>query len=72
LGTARKQSKALALQNAFVKVLLVLVDGGRKVSVVLDTAKLDPVPYHPFWEKHPADVVQMLDYDPDEPDLNQH
>jgi len=62
IAIARKQSKASATQNAFAKVLLVLVDGGRKVSVAKDTTKTDPFHYHPIWETHEAENVQIVNY----------
>ena len=52
---ARKQSKSSALQNAFAKVILILIKGGAKVGVEIDTTKPDPFFYDPLWETHAVD-----------------
>lgn len=58
VATAQKQSKMAALQNAFAKVIVVVVDG-KKVTVEVDTTKTDPFFYDPLWEDHAAVVSQV-------------
>lgn len=56
LGLVRKESRSRALQGAFAKVILVVVDGGKKVTVELDTSKADPYYYDPQWEEQMVKV----------------
>ena len=64
LGMAHKQSKSAALQNAFAKVMLIVV-GERKVSVEIDSTRLDPFYYDPIWERYEVNVEEV-DYEIDE------
>ncbi|XP_059092408.1 RAD52 motif-containing protein 1-like [Tigriopus californicus] len=52
---AQKHSRSAALQNAFAKVILVIVNNS-KVSVEIDNTKLDPFYYDPIWEKYEVNV----------------
>lgn len=61
LGLAQKRSRSTALQNAFSKVILVVVDG-RKAMVEVDSTKTDPFFYDPIWETYGADV-RWVDYE---------
>lgn len=52
---AQKHSRSAALQNAFAKVILVIVNDS-KVNVEIDNTKLDPFYYDPIWEKYEVNV----------------
>ena len=64
IGIVHKQSRSTALQNALAKVILIVV-GGKKVTVEIDSTKLDPFYYDPIWEKYEVNV-EDVDYDLDE------
>ena len=54
----KKKSRNAAVQNAFAKILLIVLDGGRKVSVGIDGTKLDPFHFDPLWEEYEAKVCE--------------
>lgn len=66
INFARKHSKTAALQNAFAKVILIVLDG-KKVTVEVDSTKMDPFFFDPLWENHEAHV-QEVDYEVPEED----
>ena len=66
---ASKQSKTIALQNAFSKILLVVLNGGEKVTAEVNLEKEDPFVYNPIWEI-PSIVVNEVCYNDDEEELN--
>ena len=61
INFARKHSKTAALQNAFAKVILIVLDG-KKVTVEVDSTKSDPFFFDPLWENYEA-VVEEVDYE---------
>ncbi len=46
-----------------LQVLLVVLDGGKKVRVQADLAKQDAVHYDATWETYEAGRVQEVDYE---------
>lgn len=62
---ASKQSKAIALQNAFSKILLVVLNGGEKVTAEVNLEKEDPFAYNPIWDI-PSIVVNEVCYNDEE------
>ena len=58
IRTAQKKSRNAAVQNAFAKILLIVLDGGRKVSIGIDGTKLDPFHFDPLWEEYEAKVCE--------------
>ena len=61
---ASKQSRSAALQNAFSKLILIVLDNG-KVTAEIDMNKTDPFAYNPIWDV-PSIVVNEVNYE--EPD----
>ena len=61
---ASKQSKTVALQNAFTKILLILVhqENGIKVTAEIDHGKIDPFAYNAIWDI-PSIVVNDVTYE---------
>ena len=55
-----KRSKGEAIQAAWEKVLLVVVDG-KKVSVEINSNKKDSFFYDPTWEEPCVEVNEMED-----------
>ena len=66
---AAKQSRSLAVQNAFSKLMLVVVDEGEKVTVEIDLDKVDPFIYNPIWDV-PITKVNEVTYDENLDDLS--
>ena len=65
---ASKQSRTASIQNAFSKILLVVLNDGEKVTAEIDLEKTDPFEYNPVWDL-PVIVVNEVCYD-DEEELN--
>ena len=60
VGEVGKRARGEALQAAWSKVVLVVV-GGKKVGVEINTTKSDAFFYDPLWE-NPVVTVQDVDY----------
>jgi len=60
VGEVGKRARGEALQAAWAKVVLVVV-GGKKVGVEINTTKEDAFFYDPLWE-NPVVTVQEADY----------
>lgn len=58
---AAKQSRSAALQNAFSKLILIVLDDG-KVTVEIDMNKNDPFVYSPIWDV-PSIIVNEVYYE---------
>ena len=61
LAFASKQSRTLALQNAFSKLLLIVLNDGEKVSAGINLEKSDPFAYNPVWDV-PIITVNEVSY----------
>ncbi len=59
----RKQSRSSAVQAAFSKVVLVVVNGGDKVCVDVDLRQKDPFHYESTWESYDAANVDEINYE---------
>ena len=65
---ASKQSRTAALQNAFSKLILVVLNDGQKVTAEIDLQAIDPFVYNPIWDT-PSIVVNEVCYE-EEDELN--
>ena len=59
---ASKQSRTAALQNAFSKIILIVLNDGEKVTAEIDLQKTDPFVYNPLWDT-PSIVVNEVCYE---------
>ena len=62
LAFASKQSRTSALQDAFSKLLLVVLNEGEKVTAEVNLQKVDPFAYNPVWDV-PNITVNEVSYD---------
>ena len=65
LAFASKQSRTKALQNAFSKILIIVLNDGEKVSAEINLEKTDPFAYNPVWDV-PTITVNEVSYDDEE------
>ena len=50
LAFASKQSRTSAVQDAFSKLLVVVLNDGEKVTAEVNLQKVDPFAYNPMWD----------------------
>ena len=64
LAFASKQSRTSALQDAFSKLLLIVLNDGEKVTAEVNLQKADPFAYNPVWDL-PIITVNEVSYNAD-------